>query len=183
MPRPNAELMLAAAIACLTTVQVRAELNDRNQKIHIDAGGGSRDARTGLSTLEGGVKLTQGTLSLVAERATLQELPSGDQQIKAQGRQVEFRQKLEGKSDWLEGKADQMDYDSRSGDVRLQGKAWLKVSGNEISASTITYNTQTELYKAEGSPTEKGDDGRLHMVIQPEVKSTSTPRPEGQSTP
>ncbi|MGQ5522480.1 lipopolysaccharide transport periplasmic protein LptA [Chitinimonas sp. PSY-7] len=183
MPRPNAELILAAALVSLAALSAQAELADRSQKIHIDAGGGSRDAKTGLSILEGGVKLTQGTLSLKAERATLQELPSGDQQIKAHGRQVEFRQKLEGERGWLDGKADQLEYDSKSGDVRLQGKAWLKISGNEISASTITYNTQTELYKAEGGPTEKGNDGRLQMVIQPQVKSTDNKPVEGQSKP
>ncbi|PHV10657.1 lipopolysaccharide transport periplasmic protein LptA [Chitinimonas sp. BJB300] len=183
MPRPNAEHLLAALLAGLAVLPAQAELTDRTQKIHIDAGGGSRDAKNGFSILEGGVKLTQGTLSLKAESATLKELPSGDQQIKAQGNQVEFRQKLEGDRGWLDGKANQLEYDSQSGDVRLLGQAWLKISGDEISANNISYNTQTERYKAEGSPAQKGGNGRLRMVIQPQVSPAEAKTVEGQKKP
>lgn len=185
MPRPNLELL--AVLASLLISPAMAELADRSKPIHIDAGSGSRDERNGLSVLEGGVTLEQGTLSLKAERATLQQQPSGDQQVRAQGRPVEFRQKLEGGRGRLEARAEKLEYDSKTGDVKLIGQAWLKSGGDEISASSINYNTQTEQYRAEGgTPTAAGSDGRLRMVIQPRIKpeAAGSDKPaEGPSKP
>lgn len=184
MPRPNAERLLQLCLLASLALTAQAELADRSKPIHIDAGSGQRDEKKGLSVLEGGVKLTQGSLSLQADKATLQALPSGDQQVRAQGRPVAFRQKLEGERGWLEARADKLEYDSSNGEVRLMGQAWLKSGGDEISASSISYNTQTEQYRAEGSPASTpGSDGRLRMVIQPRVKTEPATPAEGQSKP
>jgi lipopolysaccharide export system protein LptA len=92
---------------------------------------------------------------------------------------VRFRQKLEAAAGWMDAHADRLEYDSKSGDVRLLGNAWLKKGGDEITGNLVTYNTNTEIYRAEGGKTavagnQNNDGGRVHIVIQPKAQAAQT---------
>jgi lipopolysaccharide export system protein LptA len=107
------------------------------------------------------------------------EQPDGSMKVTGEGRPVRFRQKVEGSADWLEGHADRIEYDNRTGDVRLLGNAWFKKGGDELNSTIVTYNTVSEKYRAEGSKTGvAGSDanaGRVHLTIIPKTAPTQGP--------
>ncbi|WP_460534089.1 lipopolysaccharide transport periplasmic protein LptA [Chitinimonas naiadis] len=161
---------LLAGLAVLPLLAY-AELADSYKPIHVDAGRVSQDQKAGRAILEGGVKLTQGTLSLDADNAVMQEMPNGERVVHAEGRQVKFRQKMEGQNVWLEARADKLDYDSKTGEVKLRGNAWVKKGEDESTGALMTYNSVTEQFQAEGAPATATNDGRVRMVIQPKKKA------------
>lgn len=159
--------------ACLGIVMgyAHAEVADGYKAIHAAANASDHDQKNGRHVLSGKVEITQGTLSLNCDQAVLQETKDGEQTVHAEGKPVKFRQKMEGQNVWLDGKADKLDYDSKSGEVVLAGNAWVKRGDDETNASTITYNTTTEVYRTIGSTSPAaGEDGRVKMVIQSKKK-------------
>ncbi|MBV8656526.1 MAG: lipopolysaccharide transport periplasmic protein LptA [Burkholderiales bacterium] len=177
-------------------IPAHAELADRDQPIAVDAATGESNGKTNTRTLDGDVHLNQGTLSIMADHAIMQANAEGDQHVTANGRPVKFRQKMEASPDWLDAKADKLEYDSKSGDVRLLGNAWLKRGGDEINGSVVTYNTNTEIYRAEGGKRSAAEGvpasgDRVHMIIQPKKKTDTAAKPadaqakpaEGQNKP
>lgn len=175
MPHLNAKSLLISA-SLLATVFVQAEVADGDKPINAAANSSEHDQKNGRHVLNGKVEITQGTLSLVCDQAVLQETRDGEQTVHAVGKPVKFRQKMEGQNVWLDGKADKLDYDSKSGEVVLAGNAWVKRGEDETNASTITYNTATEVYRTIGTATvPAGADGRVKMVIQPKKKPAESP--------
>jgi len=171
-------LGILASLALLP-VLAHAELADSYKPINVDAGRVAQDQKAGRAVLEGGVHLTQGTLSLDADTATIIDMPNGERVVHAVGRQVKFRQKMEGQNLWLDAKADKLDYDSKSGEVKLTGNAWVKKGEDESTGSLMTYNSVSEQFSAEGGAgTSSNADGRVRMVIQSKKKA-----PEGEAKP
>ncbi|GLR14063.1 lipopolysaccharide transport periplasmic protein LptA [Chitinimonas viridis] len=177
MPRLNAKLLLTSALTLLAPLAL-AEKADSGKPINVDAGRVSQDQKTGRSVLEGGVRLVQGTLSLDADQAVITEQADGEQTVQASGRPVKFKQKMEGQEVWLDARSDKLDYDSKTGDVKLTGNAWLKRGQDELSGSHIVYNSVTEIFRAEGNASATpGTDGRVKLVIQPKKKPESQAKP------
>ena len=177
--------IIPSLLATLTlfglAVPAHAELADRDQPIAVDAASGESNGKTNTRTLDGDVHLNQGTLSISADHAVMQASAEGDQHVTANGRPVKFRQKMEASPGWLDAHSDRLEYDSKSGDVRLLGNAWLKRGGDEITGSVVTYNTNTEVYRAEGGKRSTGDGvapsgDRVHMIIQPKKKPDAAPK-------
>ncbi|WP_269531264.1 lipopolysaccharide transport periplasmic protein LptA [Chitinimonas sp. BJYL2] len=177
MPLLSAKRLLSTLLLVLPAMAA-AELADGYKPIEVDAGRATQDQKSGQAVLEGGVKITQGTLTLEADRAVMQETAGGDHTVQATGKPVKFKQRLESKLAWLDAHADKLDYDSKTGEVKLMGNAWLKRGEDEISGNRITYNSVTEKYAAEGSPPDASSDGRVRMVIQSKKKPA-----EGQPKP
>ncbi|QDQ26406.1 lipopolysaccharide transport periplasmic protein LptA [Chitinimonas arctica] len=175
MLRRNLSTLCLGAFLLLAP-QARAELADSEKPMLVEAGRGGLADKAGRAVLEGGVKMTQGTLSVDADQAVIQKQADGEQTVHAEGRPVKFRQRMEGQQGWLDARAAKLDYDSGSGNVKLVGNAWLKHGEDEISGSVITYNTHTEIYSAEGGPaTANGETGRIKMIIQPKKKPAESP--------
>ncbi len=113
--------------------------------------------RAGQRRLSGNVRISQGSILLTADNATLLDAGSGGQKISCDGHPVKLRQRMGTSPNWLDARADRCEYDSITGDVRLLGNGWLKKGNDEVTGSLITYNTATEEIRAEG----------LHMTIKP----------------
>ncbi|WP_374348277.1 lipopolysaccharide transport periplasmic protein LptA [Chitinimonas sp.] len=175
MSRQNANPYLAAILLAALALHSHAELADRSLPMHISAKSAEADDKAGVRRLIDDVRITQGTMVFTADLATVLETRSG-QKVTGEGRPVKFRQKMEASADWLDAVADRLEYDSQTGDVRLLGHAWLKKGADELVGNLITYNTNTEKYRAEGGKgvgvagSTPADDGRVHMVIQPKQK-------------
>jgi lipopolysaccharide export system protein LptA len=166
----NAKTRLAlASLVCMLSAQ--AELADRNQPVNIDAGFAERNERTGLTRLGKGVVIVQGSLVIRADEGTVQSLNEGGEIIQMAGRPVTFKQKIEGKAAYTEGRAAQVHYDSRSGDLKLIGNAWIRQDQSEAEGERLTYNANTETYRAE--PGTDSPDGRVRLILQPRPRPTS----------
>lgn len=142
-----------------------AENADRNKPIEITADNGTLDQQTQVTVWTGNVVVVQGTLKFNADQITVHRTPAGDQTMVATGKPVAFRQKLEGKPQFINGRASKVDYDSKTNTVVLTGNAQVEREGDIVKGSVITYNTATEFYRVDGGAGKK--PGRVTVVLQP----------------
>jgi lipopolysaccharide export system ATP-binding protein len=112
-----------------------------------------------------------GTLKLNADRATVTQDKQGNQTMQATGRQVVFRQKMDGKNEWIEGQANQLDYNTVTHAAVLTGNARVKRGNDLVIGNVITYNTETEMYDVSSGASSNG--GRVTAIIQPKPRDNS----------
>ncbi|MDQ6620759.1 MAG: lipopolysaccharide transport periplasmic protein LptA [Pseudomonadota bacterium] len=157
----------------------RAEKTDRDKPINYSADSGDVNIQTKVGTLQGNVVLTQGTLTIHADKVVFRQNPDNSLSATAYGNPVNFRQKRDAVDEYYEGFAQRGDYDGTKSLLQLYDRALLRRGGDEIRSNYISYDTTTELFKAEGraSSTPSADaDGpglRVRGVFQP--KSASAP--------
>lgn len=140
-----------------------AEKRDRDQPIEILADEGSLDQAKQETIFTGNVEITQGSLRMDAAKVTVNRYEDGTQKMKATGSPVHFKQKLEGKNEWVKGRGNTVTYDSKTGQVVLTSNARVEREGDVVNGDVITYNTNTEVYTAKRGNTK----GRVSVVLQP----------------
>src|SRR6478736_641077 len=142
------------ALLCLGSVAspVWAEKADRDKPINFqgDTGGGNAETKNG--ELAGNVVVTQGTLSIHADRITFHQNSDNSLSATAYGNPVTFREKRDGVDEYYEGFAQRIVYDGQKRFVELFDRALLKKSGDEIRSNYITYDASNDVFKAEGRP-------------------------------
>ena len=139
---------LVAALAIV--LPARAEQSDRNKPINFagDSGDANLQARGGALT--GNVLITQGTLSIRADRIVFRQNNDNSLSATAYGNPVAIRQKRDGVDEYYEGYAQRVEYDGAKELVELFDRALLKRGQDEIRSNYVSYNTATEVFKAEG---------------------------------
>jgi lipopolysaccharide export system protein LptA len=176
MRRWTAAALLALALFALTA---RAETGDKEKPINYSADVGDVNYQTKVGTLTGNVIITQGTLTIHADKVVLKQNPDNSMSASAFGNPVTFRQKRDGLDEYFEGYAQRAEYDGSKQFLELFDRALLRRGQDEIRSNYITYNAATEMFKAEGraaspaAPTEGGPGARVRGVFQP--KSDSPP--------
>lgn len=178
--RPLAALPLAlAAIAVLASTPARAERADREKPIAIEAARISVDDVKKVQIFEGSVVLTQGTLNLRADRIVVTQDDDGFQKGVATGGPgglARFRQKREGKEEYIEGEGERIEHDARNEKTEFFIRAWVKSGGDEVKGNYISYDSLTEKYlvtsgvAADGKTPTKVEGGRVRAIIQPKSK-------------
>jgi lipopolysaccharide export system protein LptA len=133
----------------------RAEKADRDKPINFqgDSLGGNTDTK--ISDLVGNVVITQGTLTIHADRIQFHQNPDNSVSATATGNPVSFREKRDGTDEYYEGFAQRIVYDGAKRIVELFDRALLKRTGDELRGNYISYNAETNMYKAEGRPDSK----------------------------
>lgn len=158
-------VFVTAALLSLCT-PVLAERADRDKPVQIEADTVRMDDLQKIAVYEGKVILTQGTLRVQADRVEVRQDAEGFLTGTALGKPVHFRQRLDGKGDWVDAWANRVEYDARKEQVRLIGDALLKKGEEELRGDLITYDARSELYQASGGlPGQK--PGRVRAVIMP----------------
>jgi lipopolysaccharide export system protein LptA len=170
-------LVLAASQPAL------AEKADRDKPMLLEASRISIDDAKKQQILEGDVVITKGTLILKAERIIITEDQYGFQKgtaFAAPGSKATFRQKREGRDDYVEGEADRIEYDSNSEVVELFHRAKVRSGEDEVRGDYIWYDAVSEKFLASAAeardPT--GIKPRVRAVIQPRNKGSEAARPE-----
>ena len=167
-----ARMILYFVLCC--ALPALAEKADREKNIEFqgDTGGGNAETKTG--ELVGHVIITQGTMSIQADRVTFRQNADNSLSATAYGNPVRFREKRDGADDYYEGYAQRIVYDGEKRFVELFENALLKKSGNEIRSNYISYSAATENFSAEGrpdvKPTAAGDatlGARVRGTFQP----------------
>ncbi len=153
--------LMMGSLLCASSAM--AENADRQKPIEIVADEGSLDQSKQETVFTGNVEVVQGTLKMTAARVQVNRLADGSQKMKATGSPVHFKQKLEGKPEWVKGQGNTVTYDSGSGQVVLTGNARVEREGDVVIGDVITYNTHTEIYNAKKGATK----GRVSVVLQP----------------
>lgn len=147
-----------------------AEKADRTKPVQLEADSVHMDDANKTAVYRGHVILTQGTMSLRAERIDVRQDDQGMASGVATGPLVYFRQKMDGRDEYMEAEAKRVEYDARTEIVKLIGSAHLKQGSDELRGAVITYDMNTERYQAQGSG-DGGSKGRVHAVIQPRNKN------------
>ncbi len=152
-----------------------AEQADRNKPVNLEADSVTLDDVKKISVYKGNVILSQGTLMLRADRVQVTQNASGLDKVSATGTPVTFRQKVEGREEFIEGFASRIEFDSVNGQLELIGQAQLRRGSDELRGAQISYNANTEFYKVIGQPNAQTSSGRVRAVIRPK------PRTEGSA--
>jgi lipopolysaccharide export system protein LptA len=172
---PLVAVLLAVATSAL------AERADRNQPVNIEANKVTVDDRNKIHVFEGNVILTQGTLTIRGDKVVVTQDVEGFQKGVAtanSGGLAHFRQKREGKPDFVEGEAERIEYDSKSEKAKLFVRAWVKSAGDEVRGQYIEYDGYTENYLVNNgnAPTAGSTPGgRVTATIQPKSAAPEGP--------
>lgn len=162
---------LLLPLLLVLSVSVQAEKADRSKPVHLEADNVTLDDVRKLSVFQGNVLLIQGTLMMRADRIEATQNDDGLQKVAATGKPVSFRQKRDGVDEYIEGFADNIEYDGVQSMLRLQGNARLRKGGDEIRGSVISYDAKTEFYKVAGQQNTPGSSGRVKVIIRPKAKA------------
>lgn len=176
--KPASRRLAALAFAALLALAApaRAETGDREKPINYSADRGDLNYETKIGKLDGNVVVTQGTITVRADRVTFRQNPDNSMQVTAYGNPVTFRQKRDGSDEYYEGYAQRIEYDGAQDLLELFDRALLKRGTDEIRSNYISYNAATEQFKAEGrpvtAPTANAPPPRVQGVFQPKGGET-----------
>lgn len=162
-----------------------AERADREKPINLEADRISVDDAKKVQTFEGNVILTQGTLQIRTNRLTVRQDADGFQKGSAIGGAnglARFRQKREGKDEFIEGEGERIEYDARNERTEFFARAWVKSGLDEVKGNYISYDALTEKYlvnsgagNAEKSTSATGAaQARVRAIIQPKGKNNES---------
>lgn len=168
-----------AASFMLTTLHAHAEKADRGKPVSIEADKVTVDDKNKIHIFEGHVVLSQGTLSIRADKIVVSQDDSGYQRGIATGGEgglARFRQKREGKNQWVDGEGERIEHDARSELSQFFLRARVKSGDDEVRGQYIQYNGVTETYLVTNGPnatTLPSQQGRVHVTIQPKNKDAA----------
>jgi lipopolysaccharide export system protein LptA len=154
-----------------------AEAADRDKPIDLEADSVKVDDAKQISTYSGNVILTQGTLIIRADKLIVREDSAGFQHSTSLGNPTTFKQKREGKNEYMEGSGQRIEYDGRMDKVQLFTKAWVKRGEDIVHGDYISYDANSEYAEVIGG-TKSADgkvSGRVHAIIQPKNKKAADP--------
>ena len=179
--------VIAAIVLAALASSPSAETGDREKPINYSADRGDLNYETKLGKLDGNVVLTQGTITVRADRLSFKQLPDNSMQVTAFGNPVSFRQKRDGSDEYYEGFAQRVEYDGSKDLLELFDRALLKRGVDEIRSNYISYNAKTELFKAEGRPdtpaaADTGPGARVRGTFQPR-EGSGVPGKPGDKAP
>jgi len=171
----SASMRIAAlatmAIAVAMPPCAHAEQDDRNKPINFSGDSGNADLQARGGTLVGNVIITQGTLSIRADRIVFKQNADNSLSATAYGSPVAIRQKRDGVDEYYEGYAQRVEYDGSKDFVQLFDHALLRRGQDEIRSNYVSYNVATELFTAEGRPGKEpdpeGPGARVRGTFQP----------------
>jgi lipopolysaccharide export system protein LptA len=181
-----ASALLLAACSLLAPA-ARAERADRDKPVNIEANRIAVDEAKKLHVFEGNVQLTQGTLVIRTEKLVVSQDAAGFQKGTAYGGTdglARFRQKREGKNEYVEGEAERIEHDARSEKTELFNRAHITSGQDEVRGQYVSYDARTENYLVTGgAPGAAAPGQRVRAVIQPKGKPGDTPAPRGEAPP
>ncbi len=179
--RLSALAPLAAVILTVGTPSAHAEKADRGKPVNIEADRVTVDDKNKIHIFEGHVVLTQGTLTIRSDKLVVSQDAEGYQRGIATGGEdglARFRQKREGKNEWVEGEGERIEHDARSELSQFFLRAHVKSADDEVRGQYIQFNGVTETYLVTNGPnatTLPSQQGRVQVTIQPKKKDGTTP--------
>lgn len=171
--RPDKTILLSGLLLLCCAGAAHAERADRDKPIQIISDRLNVDDAKHVSTFEGNVELTQGTLHLISDRLVVSEDAAGNKLCVATGRPASFRQKRDASDEYVEGYGERIEYDSLAEVVNFYVRARVKRELDDVRGDHITYSTQTETFFVSG----RKKNGRVRATIQPKNKNAPVDTP------
>src|SRR5574343_658184 len=168
--------LVTLSLCLLATLPAHAEKADRDKPMLVEAGKVSIDDAKKIQILEGDVVITKGSMVLKAERVIITEDRYGFQKGTAfSGKKglAYFRQKREGKDEYVEGEAERIEYDTNTEVAELFHRAWVQSGEDQVKGDYIWYDAISEKYlvTAGKNSDPKGQPTRVRAIIQPKSKA------------
>jgi len=157
-------VLIALLVSCPYSY---AEKADRDKPIEIEADTMTVDDAKSTSIYTGDVILTQGTLLIRADELIVRQDKQGFQHSTSLGNPTTFKQKMEGSSEYIQGKALRIEYDGHMDKIHLYKNAEVKRGKDIVVGDYITYDANAEVAQAMSSKTENGKKGRTKAIIKP----------------
>lgn len=175
-------LQLSLGLSLCFSLQVWAESADRDKPIELEADTVTVNDAKKTSTYTGNVILTQGTLVIRADKLIVREDKDGFQHSTSTGNPTTFKQKREGKNEYMQGSGQRIEYDGRMDKVQLYTKAWVKRGEDIVYGDYISYDANAEFAEViGGAKSESGGtsgngipSGRVKAIIQPKNKPAAS---------
>ena len=107
----------------------------------------------------------------------------------ASGLPARFRQKRDGKEEWVDGEALFIEIDDKKEKVELREKARIIRDKDEVRGDIISVDTRSEFFSVTGGKsavTGANPEGRVRAVIQPKIKpedATAAPTAPATTAP
>jgi len=160
-------VLATSLLACsmLLPADAHAETADRNKPLILDADHLIVNDTKQISTYEGKVVLTQGTMQINADRLVVSQNGQVRTAI-AYGNPVTFHETLDNNQGMLRGQALEARYNTASRVLELIGNAKLFKNKDLIEGNSITYNIGSTVFQVNGGTS----GGRVHAIIQPQMK-------------
>lgn len=168
-----------AAFVAMSSASSLAERADRQKPINLEADKITVDDRNKVHILEGRVTLTQGTLVINADKLVVTQDAEGFQKgvaYSGPGGLARFREKREGKDEYLDGEAERIEHDNRSEKTEFFVRAYVKSGQDEVRGQYIRYDGITENYLVTSGPnatTATSGGARVRAVIQPRNRDSA----------
>ena len=180
MNRRVVALLICAGCAALSAVPAQAERADRTRPINLESDRMHVDDVRKLSVFEGKVVMTQGTLSIRADKVTVRQDKDGYQYGSASGNPATFRQKRDGSDGYIQGEAARIEYDGKLDRVEFFDRArLLREPADEVRGDYISYDARSEYFTVNGAggSVPGNPAGRVHAVIQPRAGAEDAAKP------
>lgn len=175
-------LLLVPVLAFLTYGNAFAERADRDKPVHLEAARVTVDDVKRTHIFEGNVVLSQGTLVIRTAKLVVTQDAEGFQKgvaTSGEGGLARFRQKREGKDEYIDGEAERIEYDARGEKAEFFNRAFVKSGADEVRGHYISYDGRTEQYLVTATPgaSPGSKEGRVTAIIQPKNAKPATPAP------
>ena len=138
------------------------------QPLQIDANSIQHNDARAVTKFIGNVVLIRGDLTLKGDSLILNQTEDGLSFGKVKGSPAVFQTRRTVEDGWVKGQATELDYDERNSTFLLKGDARLIRLENgkikeEVSGDELSYNSDSEIYKAITEPGET----RTRMTVIP----------------
>lgn len=167
-------LALVALPVLLGAGTVHARSSDRNQPMDIDAGHSNGSMDDSVPTvLSGGVVITQGSLDVRSNSATISTRNGDPSRALLVGSPVVLKQQMDDGTP-MTARANKVDYDLSTEVVVFTGNVRIEQPRGNMSGERIVYNMKTSRVESGGA-----GNGRVKMRINPKnaAPAPAAPRP------
>lgn len=177
-------------IALASVGPALAENADRSKPINLEADKVSVDERSRQHVFEGNVALSQGTLLIRADKIVVTQDAEGFQRGVATGGPgglARFKQKREGRNDFVEGEAERIEHDGKNEVTEFFKRAFVKSGQDEVRGQYVKFDSRTENYTVTGGGKEASTPApggsRVRAVIMPKNTEPPATPPRKEPTP
>lgn len=175
----NAELLVLLFLA-VSTGGAFARESDRQQPVTVQAEDSDTElTEEGETRLTGNVAITQGTLKIQADAATLSRKAGEVVRVVFEGKPAQLQQENEAGA-LMRAQGNRIDYDVSAESVVLTGNVTVDQAGDSMRGERITYDLKSGRLKASG---EGAGDGRIRMTIQPRAARPAEAAPRDDAEP
>lgn len=165
--------LLITLMLTVVTHSSAALQSDARQPVEIEADKMYLDEKSGVTLYEGKVRLSQGSISISAEKIQLHGNNGKLQRMQIDGDKnnpAVFQQTTEN-GQLVRGQAQKIDFNVKDSRLIFNGQAELTQGTNFIRSERIDYNTLSNSLiagKKDDNSAKSTDQDRVHIVITPE---------------